>query len=544
MLRRSVLVAGFALLAMALVRTAWVADDAFISLRTADNWLNGYGLVWNVDERVQSYTHPLWLVFLTLSYAAIGNGYFSTIAISLVTSLAAVWLLAVRVASTPWNLVLCYAALLSSKAFLDYSTSGLENPLSNALLVAFVWQWWEARATKSRLLTLSTLGALCTLNRLDLLLIVGPPLLYEIWRAGPRHAWRPMLIGWAPVIGWEVFSVFYYGLAVPNTALAKLTLAMPASLRVLRGVDYAMRTIESDPATLPVMVLAVATVAMGRRSHWPIAAGIALYVGYVVSIGGDFMMGRFFVAPFITSVALLGRAEWATRRSWALAAATAVVALGLAAPWEPALLGGYGYSSTNNRVRGLNTPEPADNYSHMVRRSVVDERRRYSEFTGLLIMRRDGIPEHGWKYDGFELRANGPRVVSRKFIGMVGFYAGPGVHIVDELALADPLLARIPGGDERSLMGHLTRVIPEGYIDTVESGRNQIVDRDLAAYYEALHEVVSGPLWSPHRLQTLVMFLMGRYDGYLNAYLERHKNDRAPEIAGNADSSPLAGHVR
>lgn len=529
MSKRIVLLAGFCLLAVSLLRTAWVADDAFISLRTADNLLNGYGLVWNVAERVQAYTHPLWLVLLTVSYAIIGNGYFSAVAISLATTVAAVWLLAGRVASTPWSVILCFAALVSSKAFIDYSTSGLENPLSNLLLIAFVWQWFDS-PTDGRLLKLALLGALCALNRLDLVLIVAPPLLYEAWRMGPRDAIRPLLIGWMPLIAWELFSLFYYGLAVPNTALAKLTIAMPAELRFWRGIDYAMRTIESDPATLPVIAIAAFSAVAGRRSEWALGAGMLLYVAYVIRIGGDFMMGRFFAAPFITAVALLARAEWAQRRSLTLAASAVVLALGLAAPWEPAVLSGYGYSSTNNRIRGLNTPEPADQYRHMVMRSVVDERRRYSDFTALLVMRRDGIPEHGWKYDGFELRARGPSVVSRKFIGMVGFFAGPDVHIVDELALAEPLLARIPGGDTKSLMGHLTRAMPDGYMETVASGRNQLVDRDLAIYYDALHEVVSAPLWSPHRLATLAAFVAGYYDQYLNAYLERHRGDPAPEI--------------
>jgi arabinofuranosyltransferase len=263
---------------------------------------------------------------------------------------------------------------------------------------------------------------------------------------------------------------------------------------------------------------------------WPLALGTVLYLAYVITIGGDFMMGRFFVAPFVVAVALLSR-TWVEARALGLGVGATVLLLGLASPWEPALLSGYGYSSTNNRIRGLNSPEPADQYRYVMVRSVVDERRRYSEFTGLLIMRRDGIPEHGWKYDGFELRNHGPRVVPRKFVGMVGFFAGPAVHIVDELALADPLLARIPGGDSRSLMGHLTRAIPSGYLETVESGRNHIVDRDLALYYDALHEVVSGPLWSLPRLQTLARFVAGTYDRYLAAYLERHKADPAPEIA-------------
>ena len=49
-------------------RRAWMCDDAFITLRTVDNFVNGYGLTWNVDERVQAYTHPLWMFVISLFY--------------------------------------------------------------------------------------------------------------------------------------------------------------------------------------------------------------------------------------------------------------------------------------------------------------------------------------------------------------------------------------------------------------------------------------------------------------------------------------------
>jgi arabinofuranosyltransferase len=48
-----------ALFAVVLCRTAWVGDDAYITFRTVDNLVHGYGARWNVDERVQAYTHPL-----------------------------------------------------------------------------------------------------------------------------------------------------------------------------------------------------------------------------------------------------------------------------------------------------------------------------------------------------------------------------------------------------------------------------------------------------------------------------------------------------
>jgi len=41
-----------------IVRTAWVCDDAYITFRTARNFINGHGMRWNHFERVQSFTHP------------------------------------------------------------------------------------------------------------------------------------------------------------------------------------------------------------------------------------------------------------------------------------------------------------------------------------------------------------------------------------------------------------------------------------------------------------------------------------------------------
>ncbi len=52
-----------------LIRTAWLCDDAYISYRVVDNFVNGYGLKWNISERVQAYTHPLWLFLNIIAYS-------------------------------------------------------------------------------------------------------------------------------------------------------------------------------------------------------------------------------------------------------------------------------------------------------------------------------------------------------------------------------------------------------------------------------------------------------------------------------------------
>ena len=63
---RFVLFVIFCLFTLAFINTAWVAEDAFITFRSVDNMLAGYGPVWNIGERVQVYTHPLWYILLVI----------------------------------------------------------------------------------------------------------------------------------------------------------------------------------------------------------------------------------------------------------------------------------------------------------------------------------------------------------------------------------------------------------------------------------------------------------------------------------------------
>lgn len=44
----------------------YVQDDAYISLVYAQNWVDGYGLVFNAGERVEGYTNFLWTLLLTV----------------------------------------------------------------------------------------------------------------------------------------------------------------------------------------------------------------------------------------------------------------------------------------------------------------------------------------------------------------------------------------------------------------------------------------------------------------------------------------------
>src|SRR5690349_5612017 len=116
-----VLVLG--LFSIAVAKTAWVSEDAFITFRTVSNTLSGYGLTWNPIERVQAFTHPLWLA-LPLPFTALsGDPYWTSIALSFV-ALAMTLFLVGRIWER-WDIaaLLATASLLWSHSFIDYSTS-------------------------------------------------------------------------------------------------------------------------------------------------------------------------------------------------------------------------------------------------------------------------------------------------------------------------------------------------------------------------------------------------------------------------------------
>jgi len=60
-----VVVGTFAAFTYLFLANSWVGDDAYIMFRVVDNFVNGYGLRWNVANRVQAYTHPLWMLVMT-----------------------------------------------------------------------------------------------------------------------------------------------------------------------------------------------------------------------------------------------------------------------------------------------------------------------------------------------------------------------------------------------------------------------------------------------------------------------------------------------
>lgn len=103
-----------------------------------------------------------------------------------------------------------------------------------------------------------------------------------------------------------------------------------------------------------------------------------------------------------------------------------------------------------------------------------------------------------------------------------GYKKGPNVYVIDNYALADPLLAHLPAVEWE--IGHFRREIPEGYVETLQSGENHIADPNLALYYSKLQVLMTGPIWNKNRMVEIWNFNTGQYDYLLERYSAESAN--------------------
>jgi arabinofuranosyltransferase len=191
-----------------LLISAWVGDDAYITFRTIDNFLHGFGLTWNAGERVQSYTHPLWMLVMLPAYWLTGDVYYTSITLGIVLTVVAAGVLARRLAGSLLSACFVLLALMASKPFVDYSTSGLENAVLYLIIALFSLRFFRDESAPSDPFRLTFLGALAALTRLDALLILLPALVLSCGRWRGRRALLSAAVGFSPVLVWIAFSLF------------------------------------------------------------------------------------------------------------------------------------------------------------------------------------------------------------------------------------------------------------------------------------------------------------------------------------------------
>ncbi len=546
----SIAAAALAVVAVGFVLwRAWVCDDAFITFRHVVHCLSGHGPVFNVGERVQGFTHPLWFLLL-LAGAALFDVYAVAVTLGLVLTAALVALL-VRLYRGRRQALLALAAaviiLLGSRAFVEYQTSGLETSLTNALVVALLGAALRHAASPSDpppvgMLTL--LGSLLLMTRPDHLMISGPVLAWALVQAVRRRGRRPLMrVGAAllPMLLWYAFATIYYGSPLPNTAYAKVALPLPVAAAKGRHYvrDYAAHEPIHAGLTACVLVVGAAAALPGLVRRRPGAAlqacvmlGLWLQFAYVIGVGGDFMRGRFLVSTVVGATAagiFLLQARLPVREPGRpLCAALAAVGIVLA-----------GVSSLYDARPRVGSQEAIDAAG-----GIADEWAWYAgpwngpRFRPPETYRGNPFTPLWVRVGGLAARYSeqiGPITITWQAMGVLPYHAGPKVHVIDVYGLTDAFIARCPA-ERDSRIGHIEHDVPAAYLESrgvlnmlPDWGRRmEAMDPHLAAEaremmrravwadpnaqqrWMRIRRMISGDLFSRERLADIPAYALGR----------------------------------
>ena len=465
--------------------SAWISDDALISLRQVMMTAAGEGIVWNAGQRVQAFTHPLWFLLITAGTLVFGAVYHVTLGLSALGVAGALWLYGRMI--WPLKSTLLFAALLAlpltSAAFRDYMTSGLENPLSLFLTALIAARLLRAEAGAADPILWLALAA-TLLTRPDHAFHFGPLALY-LMAQRPAAQIYAARFAVAALILWAGFATFYFGAALPNTYYAKLGAEIAEADTRFLSLAYMVLSLEMRPGTLLVILAGVLSAPLLPRPFQMLALGILAHLAYLISIGGDFMIGRFLVTDFMMACILIGLAARRLKPGRGSAIALMLV-----------MVSAY-----------LERPHQMENdFRDIPFRTLVDERRLFYDTYGLF------SPHRSWPEPAASAGASVHVMAACGFIGGARITWPSEIRIIDMCGLTDPLMARLPVFEgQRRKAGHFKRAVPLDYAVAAMGGAGAAPGTALGALIRDIDLATKAPLLAPGRFAAIWRLNTGAY---------------------------------
>ncbi|MHB8429459.1 MAG: hypothetical protein ACYDDZ_02875 [Acidimicrobiales bacterium] len=457
----------------------WVDEDAFINFRIIHNLLAGYGPVFNVGERVEVDSDPLWLFtlaglhvilpFVDIEWLSVVVGLICTGAGVLAGGRAVGCLAASRNEGTVLPLGLLLVSVVAG--VWEFATSGLE------MSMVFLWLGLSflllvrLEQHRSRAVLAAFVIGLGPLIRPELTLASAVLLVAMVvvvaapeptGRGRLRSVVAPLAAAAALPVAYQIFRMGYYALAEPNTGLAKAGIASWWS----QGFTYLWNFVA--PYTLWLPFALAAPLVCGRFASWwhrgdrigvvvlsaPIVAGMADVI-YVVYIGGDYMHARLLLPGFfalcLPVYASLRQLRTLMVVPVAAIAVWAVVCAGwlrFVPPPEHGLNPQTVFISNerNSWIGATGDPHPI---------TAADYSRALSGKAGEVLHRMaDRIPPRRQEMlvvtSPFRPIGSNPVLAARSplpfslavnlpAIGVIGYLAGPHVYVFDTFSLANPI---------------------------------------------------------------------------------------------------------
>jgi arabinofuranosyltransferase len=454
----------------------WVQEDAFINFRIIGNLLAGHGPVFNVGERVEAYTDPLWVFVLAILHTVLPMVSLEWMSVLLGIAMTALGVvLAGRAvqrlaADREQGVVLPLGLLIfgSVAAVWEFSTGGLEIGMVFGWIGLSVWLLVRTEGRRVSAVWCAFVMGLGTLIRPELVLmslvfLVGLSVVVAApgWK-GPESVVRrylaPAAAAAALPVAYELFRASYFALVVSNTALAKSA----GSAWWSQGAYYLWNFVSPYLLYLPFVMAALLVVP--RVAAWwqrgdrvgtvvlatPVVAGLADTL-YVTRLGGDYMHGRLLLPAFFA----LCLCVWATT---AQLRSIAVIPVVVIVVWSVTCLGWLRFTTgspytvvhgiANERsfwVAALGNPHPitaSDWHQSASPGTAYRLAATAASKSGHKTMFVVTDPTELYPTDGVRpARSTLPFwfVVNSTDIGFNGYVSGPDVYIFDTFSLANPI---------------------------------------------------------------------------------------------------------
>ena len=147
---------------------------------------------------------------------------------------------------------------------------------------------------------------------------------------------------------------------------------------------YFLDIIREDPATAFIILGGITIPFFTKKENlYPISAGVILYLLYVGYIGGDFMRGRFFTAPFFLSLIVWGQGlSLIPGRVWYMTPFIAL--LGFLGSAPPLIVSDKYLFNESEKITLQQT------------RGITNERAYYFQGTGLSNAKNRTLPDNTW----------------------------------------------------------------------------------------------------------------------------------------------------
>jgi hypothetical protein len=288
----------------------YLFDDAFITFRYAANLAAGHGFVYNLGERVQGISAPLWGFILAVPQTLGWNIEWASRLIAIAADMLTAWLVIEQFRNEGWPRAGMFAAfLLGLDLYLSKTAvGGMESSLFLLMTVGAVILVLTGR----RNLAASVAALSCFVRPEGVLFALA--LLAFVWIEERHFPLKPAILGAAIILCGAALQWGYYGDLIPQSVRGKMALE-----RSLESVWSLVVFPKTDPLQAMLTITTILGLPVAWKSSRFIRAyglwSLALLVSWIVTgahLWYWYCVPVWFFKVLVTSIAI---ARWSESRA-------------------------------------------------------------------------------------------------------------------------------------------------------------------------------------------------------------------------------------